>query len=519
MSSVVGASKDTISLVVDEMGKLDKDCILYQRQLMLLGIDAASPTAEDTYLAFLAKMGFTLASGLPTTRILLEKILSERNISLRSAAADAYITELYKQHVPSEQHATYLHKLLAVGVDPKMSGAADAFQKRLVVLGMTAADVTADMLHEFHMKSKGIKPGTPAWQDARMAIYDEVPLWDSHKTGTVRRLGSGHTEFLRIDVDVESGGRASILTLDEVSQAASFPITGPAGSSVAGAGTGAVTGIVTTQFIDKMSYRTVETIIRKIYNDISTTRSTALDILAVYLKGQKTLYTEAKTLCEMRLHTLMLPAILVSAICTVLSIQLKDYENGAIIVSSLNAFNSFLLALVSYLKLDAKAEAHKTSAYKYDKLQSYCEFNSGKVMFFNDDKTKINEIIERIETQVSEIKETNQFIIPESIRYNYKELYGTNVFAMVKVIQNKEMTHINDLKGVINRLIDLNNRPAGPDTQRVILEAEKEQNSLINAIIKLRNEYADIDKKFDTEIKEQIRSAKRSVGCLYWLKT
>jgi hypothetical protein len=90
---------------------------------------------------------------------------------------------------------------------------------------------------------------------------------------------------------------------------------------------------------------------------------------------------------------------------------------------------------------------------------------------------------------------------------------------MVKVIQNKEMTHINDLKGVINRLIDLNNRPAGPDTQRVILEAEKEQNSLINAIIKLRNEYADIDKKFDTEIKEQIRSAKRSVGCLYWLKT
>jgi hypothetical protein len=34
------------------------------------------------------------------------------------------------------------------------------------------------------------------------------------------------------------------------------------------------------------------------------------------------------------------------------------------------------------MKLDAKAEAHKTSSYKYDKLQSECEFFSGKLLFF-----------------------------------------------------------------------------------------------------------------------------------------
>ena len=66
--------------------------------------------------------------------------------------------------------------------------------------------------------------------------------------------------------------------------------------------------------------------VKKIYTDADMTQSTALDILATYIKGQKILYTEAKTLCEQRLHTLMLPAILVTALCTVLSLFLKEIK-------------------------------------------------------------------------------------------------------------------------------------------------------------------------------------------------
>lgn len=272
--------------------------------------------------------------------------------------------------------------------------------------------------------------------------------------------------------------------------------------------------------IDKLSFRTVEAVIRKIYSDQTTTRSLALDILAVYLKGQKILYTEAKTLCEVRLYVLMIPTIVVTAICTVLSLQLKEYENGAVIVSSLNAFNTFLLGLITLLKLDAKAEAHKTSAYKYDKLQSYCEFNSGRVLLFSDDKMKMTEVIDAIQTKVSEIKETNQFIVPESIRHAYKQLYGTNVFSMVKEIQNEELTNINHLKGTINELIELNNRPRTAATSKRILEVEARQNELINDIILLRDKYASIDKLFEREINEQIyRDRRRCFRCLNWLKT
>ena len=56
-------------------------------------------------------------------------------------------------------------------------------------------------------------------------------------------------------------------------------------------------------------------------------------------------------------------------------------------LASINAGISFLLAIVSYLKLDAQSEAHKISAHQYDKLQSICEFKSGDLLLFTDMST------------------------------------------------------------------------------------------------------------------------------------
>ena len=104
------------------------------------------------------------------------------------------------------------------------------------------------------------------------------------------------------------------------------------------------------------------------YNAESETFSGILDLIAVYLKGQKILYTEAKTLCELRLNYLMLPAILITALCSILSLTLKDYAAGAIIVSCLNGGNAFILALVSYLKLDARSINHNMTV----RNKNYC---------------------------------------------------------------------------------------------------------------------------------------------------
>lgn len=265
---------------------------------------------------------------------------------------------------------------------------------------------------------------------------------------------------------------------------------------------------------EKLNYRNVYNIIQSYYTYKENNWSTALDILVVYLKGQKILYTESKTFCEQKLNILMLPAIFISSVCSVLSLFPNNEIWGGIVVSTLNAFNAFLLALISYLKLDAKAEAHKVSAYKYDKLQSLCEFNSGKLLFCENPQKEFDEIINEIETNVKEIKETNQFILPEHIRYKYKTLYSTNVFAEVKKVQNDEMIKINELKNKINQSINYLNMTQTQEIKEILMELEKEQNEIISNIIKHKQKFSNLDKLFQEEIDDAIlHSQKKCCRC------
>jgi hypothetical protein len=192
--------------------------------------------------------------------------------------------------------------------------------------------------------------------------------------------------------------------------------------------------------------------------------SISLDIVAIYLKGQKILYTEAKTFCEQQLNFLMMPAIFISALTTVLSLALEKTSFGSILISSLTAVNSFVLAIISYLKLDAKSEAHKTSAYQFDKLQSKCEFGSGRVIFFskakylkggdsviNEQYKSVFDLIDEIELKVTEIKDMNKFILPERVRRSLANLYGVNVFSAVKSFLTSEKY----LKAELDRCIEI----------------------------------------------------------------
>jgi hypothetical protein len=187
-----------------------------------------------------------------------------------------------------------------------------------------------------------------------------------------------------------------------------------------------------------------------IYQNDNTNISSIMDIIATYVKGQRILYTESKTLCEQRLSSLMVPSILFTVICSIVNLILKDYIYGNVITSCLNVLIAFILALINYLKLDARAEAHRSSAYKYDKLLTYIEFQSCKQLFLHFEKNKMPEVFTKIENDVKDIKETNQFVLPEVIRYNFPILTNINIFSEIKKILNKEMILMNKLAYVLN---------------------------------------------------------------------
>ena len=260
----------------------------------------------------------------------------------------------------------------------------------------------------------------------------------------------------------------------------------------------------------------------KTYNFEESLHSFTLDIICVYLKGQKLLYIEAKVYCEQYLYALMLPAILITAICSVISIALNAYTFGGIIVSCFTAINSFILSLITYLKLDAKAEAHKMTAYSFEKLQSICEFSSGRILF-SDPKLKLLEIMDDIGNQVKDIKEKNQFILPEAIRHKFPILYSTNVFSEVKRIQNREIILMNRMNNLINEGKVLQKRI---DEGNAVQENTKNLNSNIadqdNVFVELihhRKRYIDIDNEFKGEIEANIKQSEkyRNNWC-QWLK-
>jgi len=280
------------------------------------------------------------------------------------------------------------------------------------------------------------------------------------------------------------------------------------------------------------------------YSDAGFNMSTSMDILAVYVKAQKILYTEAKVYCEQQLNMLMLPAIFISALCTLLSLALQGISAGPYVVSGFTAVNSFILALISYLKLDAKAEAHKTSAYNYTRLLTICEFQSGKIMFFKRDDSKeyyenlyneMYKLIMDIEKRIQEIQDTNKFIIPQYIRYNFRKLNEQNLFSTVKNLQLRELEYLNDLKISIRKLDEKRrlfihpNIPYDmcvaetPDTdpKKIALNAaidDKEEK--MKRIIHHRHKYLILSEAFDTEIDTYIKKTKGRRFCnCNWLKS
>ena len=136
------------------------------------------------------------------------------------------------------------------------------------------------------------------------------------------------------------------------------------------------------------------------------------------------------------------------------------------------------------------------------KIELYNKREKSKKLLI--DNLKIN--ISKIEEKITDIKDTNRFIIPRRVRYRYPLIYNTNVFSIIKKIDDYKIETITNLKHVKNELRFINALQKKYDNKlsekynnklRTLFSKKRE---LLNTILFLNTAFSVIDKMFLQEI-------------------
>jgi len=261
----------------------------------------------------------------------------------------------------------------------------------------------------------------------------------------------------------------------------------------------------------KLSYSDVEKSINH-YIDDDHKKSNILDIMVTYLNGQKTLYNHSQYIMQTRHNMLSIPCIIITAVITIITPFIQNYDWSGGLVSALNACILLLISLILYFKLDSSADLFLHLANQYNKLETNLEISNNKLMFIDDENEYNKMILSQIrhyENKITELKESNTIVIPSIVSKVYPIISFINVFSFIKRVETYKKTMIIKLKDIKNEIrYILHKWKGGSDSTNKLKEEERLlflyelKDKIKKEVIYYKNAYSHIDELFAKEIKK-----------------
>ena len=270
----------------------------------------------------------------------------------------------------------------------------------------------------------------------------------------------------------------------------------------------------------KFQIHDIERNLNKYYDNDNNKYTNEIDILTTFMKGQKNLYIQAKNISQWKFNCLTIPALFLTCGITMYTPFVDCNGFSTAYVAGLNAIVALLISMMNFLKYESSTQFFFQMANQFDKLETTLEIVSSKLVILDDENEKKKLVLNKIndiEQKIIELKDNNNFLIPEAVKTLFPIICHMNIFSFIKKMQgckNSLICNLKDIQNEIQYILHKLKKNSYEDIKHnsfLLHNREREKlrldylyktkDKVKNDITLYRNAYGDLEQLFTREIK------------------